>query len=162
MRVYVPATLSALERFAELREYGPAPLSGYAVTSELREWHQGDDDEELEYAALTEAARDSLRLLAASAEPARRRVVIAAEIPDAAVTPDGGAPGLVRIEHPITPAQVAAYHLDDPAAAPAVAEAASASPAADDGDAAAQLTVEGLEDHDLLWFASQELGDLLA
>jgi hypothetical protein len=162
MRVYVPATLSGLAQFAKQGELGPVPLTGYAVTPELREWHEGDDEEELEYAALTAAARASLRLLAVpGAEPRYRRVVIAAEIPDAAVLPDGELPGLARIEHAIVSGEVAAFHLDDPAAEPAVEEAALVSDAADAGDAAAQLTVEGLDDHDLLWFASQELYALL-
>jgi hypothetical protein len=165
MRVYVPATLSGLARLAERREHGPAPLDAYAVTPRLRAWHGDGDDEELEFEALTEAARDSLRRLAAGgaqdAEPARR-VVIAAEIPPGAVLAAAdGAPGLVRIDRAIALSDVAAFHLDDHAAAEDVAAAAKASAAADAGDAAAQLTVEALDDHDLLWFASQELDDLL-
>ncbi|WP_425554700.1 DUF6912 family protein, partial [Kitasatospora putterlickiae] len=34
--------------------------------------------------------------------------------------------------------------------------------AADAGDQDAQFTVDGAEDHDLLWFATQEIAALLA
>lgn len=162
MRVYLPATLSGLARLAEQRELGPAPLDGYAVTARLREWHGEGDDEELEYEALLAAARDSLLRLAGEPGEAARRVVVAAEVApgDVAEAPHG-APGLVRITAPVAIARVASFHLDDPQAAAEVAAGAQAAAAAADGDAKAQLTVEALEEHDLLWFASQELGDLL-
>ncbi|MFD0887998.1 DUF6912 family protein, partial [Streptosporangium algeriense] len=93
MRVYLPCTLPALARVATVGELGPAPLTGYAVTPALVEWYASGDTEELEYVALTEAARASLRMIAEDRAdglkvPARR-VVIAAEVPDDEV--NGGA-----------------------------------------------------------------------
>src|SRR5262249_62344149 len=79
MRVYLPATVETLRRLLEGGEIGPAPLRGYAVTPALREWYVDDDLEELEYAALLDAARASLRLLDLDQKAPRRRVVIAAD-----------------------------------------------------------------------------------
>ena len=56
-------------------------MPGFAVTPALREAYASGDAEELEYAAMTEAARASLRLLAADPAAPPRRVVLAAEMP---------------------------------------------------------------------------------
>ena len=65
MRVYLPSTLPRLTEALQAGEIGPAPQPGFAVTPALREWYASGDLEELEYRALLEAARGSLRLLAA-------------------------------------------------------------------------------------------------
>jgi hypothetical protein len=169
MRVYIPATLGILSELAKRGELGPGPLTGYAVTPALREWYVEGGEEELEYAALTEAARAALRLLAADPLAPRRRVVVAAESSDAVVTPTGTpiskaggvAPGEVRIDGVIALRDIASFHVDDAAAEPTVAEAALVVAAADAGDEDAQFTVDGAEDYDLLWFATQELPDLI-
>src|SRR3954469_3415904 len=80
MRVYLPSTLLALDAAYQAGEFGPPPLVGYAVTPALREWYTNGDDEELEYAAMAQAARDSVGLLAADPTAPRRRVVVACEI----------------------------------------------------------------------------------
>src|SRR3954452_6698317 len=85
MHVSLPSTLPLLAAVHTAREVGPAPLAGHAVTPALREWYAGGDQEELEYAALTAAPRPSLRPLAPPPSPRRRRVVLAAEIPDQSV-----------------------------------------------------------------------------
>ena len=169
MRVYIPATLPLLSELAKRGELGPGPLTAYAVTPGLREWYVEGDEEELEFAALTEAARAALRLLAADPLAPRRRVVVAAESTDAVVTPvgtpfsgaDGIAPGEVRIDGVITLRDIASFHVDDASAEPTVGEAALVVGAADNGDQDAQFTVDGVEDYDLLWFATQELPDLI-
>ena len=51
--------------------------------------------------------------------------------------------------------------MDDQAAEADVAAAAGAVAAAASGDADAQFTVDGAEDHDLLWYDPSELDDLL-
>ncbi|MGQ4422984.1 hypothetical protein ACN6LL_004874, partial [Streptomyces violaceoruber] len=84
MRVYVPLTLSGLAEAHRAGELGTGPLVAYAVTPALREWYLSDDIEELEYAALNRAALASLRLLAADPAGVRRRVVVAADVPDGA------------------------------------------------------------------------------
>ncbi|MBB6350797.1 DUF6912 family protein [Nonomuraea muscovyensis] len=164
MRVYLPCTLPALARVVEAGELGPAPLTGYAVTPALIEWYASGDTEELEYVALTEAARASLRLLAdgdGGAVP--RRVVVVAEVPDSDLT--AGAEladrGRVRVDRPVPLAKVAAVHVDDLSAVPDVMAAMDALPAADKGDDDARFTVDGAEAHELMWYATQEIPDLL-
>jgi hypothetical protein len=168
MRVYVPSTFTELARVLEDREAGPAPLSAYAVTPALREWYADGDEEELEYAAMTAAARASLRLLAAEPGATPRRVVLAAEVPEQSVKPAPGhefgenARALVEVIGPIPWSRIASGHVDDEAAEPDIRAAVQALPAADEGDDGARFTVDGAEGHELLWYATQELQDLLA
>ncbi|WP_214107626.1 DUF6912 family protein [Acrocarpospora catenulata] len=167
MRVYLPSTLPALARAVATGELGPAPLTGFAVTPALVEWYASGDTEELEYVALSEAAKASLRMLAADvadgvAVPARR-VVVAAEVPDTAVlvSPDLDDRGRVRLLASVPLADLASVHVDEAAAALEIAEAVAALPAADAGDDDAQFTVDGADGHELLWYATQEIPDLL-
>ncbi|MEV5408025.1 hypothetical protein AB0K60_04160 [Thermopolyspora sp. NPDC052614] len=168
MRVYLPCTLPALARVLAEGELGPAPLTGYAVTPALIEWYVSGDTEELEYVALTEAARASLRMImddrAAGADVAGRRVVVAAEVPDRNVRmgSDLEERARIRIETAVPLAKVAAVHVDDPSAAPDIDAAIAALPAADEGDDDARFTVDGAEAHELMWYATQEIPDLLA
>src|SRR5215475_4408252 len=99
VRVYLPATLPAVAGLLRDGEIRPAPARGYAVTPALREWYASGDVEELEYVAMTHAARESLRLLAADPAASRRRVVLAAEVTDHQVTGGGSFadPALVMI-----------------------------------------------------------------
>src|SRR3974390_1931993 len=90
MRVYLPATLPGLADLLRRAEIGPAPLRAFAVTPTLRESYASGDLEELEYVAMTQAARASLRLLAADPGAPRRRVVLAADVPDEIVGAKGG------------------------------------------------------------------------
>ncbi|KAB8197575.1 hypothetical protein FH608_003240 [Nonomuraea phyllanthi] len=167
MRVYLPCTLPALATAVKAGELGPAPLTGYAVTPALVEWYASGDTEELEYVALTEAARASLRMLAADladgVEAPPRRVVIAAEVPDRSVSAgaDLEERGRVRLADAIPMAKVAAVHVDDHEAIADVEAAVAALPAADAGDDDARFTVDGAEAHELMWYATQEIPDLL-
>ncbi|MEV6742051.1 hypothetical protein AB0N14_36225 [Streptomyces sp. NPDC051104] len=167
MRVYVPLTLSGLAEAYKTGELGAEPVVAYAVTPALREWYLSDDIEELEYAALSRAALASLRLLAADPGTPRRRVVVAVDVPDGAATtdPDRGldpaALGEVRVVGPVPLAKVAAVHVDASDAEPDVTAAAEALEAADRGDDDAQFLVDGAEDHELLWYATQEIPNLL-
>ncbi|GAA4570629.1 DUF6912 family protein [Planotetraspora kaengkrachanensis] len=168
MRVYLPCTLPALARVVAAGELGPAPLTGYAVTPALVEWYVSGDTEELEYVALTEAARASLRMLAADradgVEAAPRRVVVAAEIPDGAVKmgTDLEERARVRLAKSVPMAELASIHVDDVSAGADVEAAIAALPAADRGDDDAQFVVDGAEDHELMWYATQEIPDLLS
>ncbi|MCZ4606424.1 hypothetical protein O3S80_22245 [Streptomyces sp. Lzd4kr] len=167
MRVYVPLTLPGLAEAYKTGELGAGPLVAYAVTPALREWYLSDDIEELEYAALNRAALASLRLLAADAEAARRRVVVAVDVADGAAVadPDRGldpsALGEVRIARGVALSRAAAVHVDADDAETDVAAAAGALEAADGGDDDAQFVVDGAEDHELLWFATQEIPNLV-
>lgn len=167
MRVYVPLTLPGLAEAHKTGQLGPAPLDAYAVTPALREWYLSDDVEELEYAALGRAAAASLRLLAADPAAARRRVVVALDVADGAAVadPDRGldqaAIGEVRLAAPVRLAKAAAVHVDSGDAEADVTAAAAALGAADQGDDDAQFTVDGAEDHELMWFGIQEIPNLI-
>ncbi|MFG2782268.1 DUF6912 family protein [Streptomyces prunicolor] len=167
MRVYVPLTLSGLAEAYKTGELGTGPVVAYAVTPALREWYLSDDIEELEYAALNRAALASLRLLAADPDAPRRRVVVAVDVPDgtAQADPDRGldpaALGEVRVGGTVALGKAAAVHVDLGDAEGDVSAAAEALPAADRGDDDAQFVVDGAEDHELLWYATQEIPTLV-
>ncbi|MFI1965950.1 DUF6912 family protein [Streptomyces pathocidini] len=167
MRVYVPTTLPGLAAAYKAGELGPGPLDAFAVTPALREWYVSDDIEELEYAALTRSAQASLRLLATDPQAPRRRAVVALDVPDAEAVadPDRGLDssllGAVSIARAVPFAKVAAVHVDAADAEADVSAAAAALGAADLGDDDAQFTVDGAEDHDLLWYATQEVPGLV-
>ena len=57
--------------------------------------------------------------------------------------------------------EAAAVHLDADDAERDVAAAADALGAADLGDDDAQFTVDGAEDHELIWYATQEIPSLI-
>lgn len=161
MRAYLPATSTQLR---ELLDAGvlAAPLTAFAVTPALREWYVDDDVEELEYAASTEAARASLRLLDADTAAARRRVVVAVDVPEAEVrVRDDLDRGVVQLLADVPLAAVASVHIDDSDAEATVSAAAAAIVAADLGDPASQELVDDAEGHELSWYASQEIGPLL-
>ncbi|MGW1544159.1 DUF6912 family protein [Streptomyces sp. NPDC002309] len=167
MRVYVPLTLPGLAEAFRTGEVGAGPLVAYAVTPALREWYVSEDMEELEYAALGRAALASLRLLAADEGAPRRRVVVAVDVPDgqAGGAPGTGpgpvAPGEVEVAGAVPLAKVASVHVDSADAEADVAAAAGAVRAADGGDDEAQDLVDMAEDHELLWFATQEIPNLV-
>jgi hypothetical protein len=159
MRVYLPATLPGLADLLRKAEIGPAPLRAFAVTPSLREWYASGDLEELEYVAMTQAARASLRLLAADPDAPRRRVVLAVDVPDEHLGwgADFTEPTVVEIAKPVPLSRVVAGHVDDLVAVADIASAAAALPAADSGDDDARFVVDGAEGHELLWYAIQEL-----
>ncbi len=169
MRVYIPSTIPLLDAACHAGEFGPAPFTAYAVTPALREWYTDGDDEELEYAAMAQAARASVGLLAADPDAPRKRVVVACEV--AAVPPADGSVHLgdARLElHVVIPwTAVAAVHLDADGAAEVVTKAAALWDVAH-GDTAnpehedAVFALDSCEGEDLLWYATQEIPDLLA
>ena len=160
MRVYLPCTVRQLRAVLSAGEVD-VPV-GYAVTPALREWHVDGDAEELEYAAGAAAARASLRLLVAE-DDEPRRVVLAAEVPDDGVQPvPGDHRAAVRLAGPVPFRQVESALVDDPSAAADVRRSAAALAAADAGDDDAAFVVESVEDHELGWWAVQELPALVA
>ncbi|MBX6391651.1 MAG: hypothetical protein IRZ08_22135 [Frankia sp.] len=160
MRVYLPSTLTAARAVLADRSV-PAGLA-FAVTPAVREWYAQSDLEEMEYAALLAAARACLRLLDADVSAPRRRLVFAADVPDAGVrVRDDLDRGVVEVLQPVPLSQVKAVHVDEPAAEPAVAAAADAIVAADLGSEDAAFVVDSAEGYELLWYATQELADLL-
>lgn len=162
MRVYLPGTLTALAAVIRVGQVGPAPVRGFAVTPSLREWYASGDEEELEYVAMTQAARGSLRLLHADPAAPRRRVVLAAEVPDGRVICATGfdEPALVSLAEPVPVSRLVSAHVDAPMAMADIAASVAALPAADAGDDDARFTVAGAEGHEMLWYAAQELPEL--
>ncbi len=160
MRIYLPSTLSALAAVLRAGEVA-APACAFTITPTLREWYASGDMEELEYAAMTAAARASLRLLAADPRAPRRRVVLAAEVAEDATTrgasPDRAA---VVVQTAIPLERVMSAHVDGVEAVTDVEAAVAALPAADAGDDDARFTVGGAEGHELLWYAGSELSYL--
>lgn len=150
MRIYLPATLLELDA-----RVGLTPRVVHAVTRALRAAVPDEDEEGLEYLAQLLAADDSLALLAGLPAGAQRRVVVAADVPDAvidALPDDDSAPSAVRLTATVGWDDVACAHVDEPAARADVAAAAA-------GDAEA---LERLEDRDLLWYDVSELAALVA
>jgi hypothetical protein len=163
MRVYLPATSTVLAALARTAVLGEPPLTAFAVTPGLREYYLDDDIEELEYAAAAEAARASVRMIAADPAAARRRLVVSADVPDSSVAVrDDLDRGVVRIAVEIPLAWCASVHADDADAESAVAAAAEQIDAADLGDPAAEEIVDDAEGFELSWYATQEIDDLLS
>src|ERR1700689_4135397 len=162
MRVFLPSTSPALPSALRADQVGPGPMPGFAVTPALREAYASGDQDELEYAALTEAARASLRMLAADPVAPPRRGVLAADLPDEPVKWDTrpGEPRRVLIDDAVPVALLASAHVDDAEASKDVRDAAQALPAADAGDEDAKFVVDGAEGHELGWYATQELAYL--
>lgn len=136
--------------------------TAFAVTPMLRESYAEGDEEELAEVALRDAAMASLRLLAGegtSALPPRRAVVVA-EVDDATARPDLD-DAVVRLSGPIAYDDVIAAYVDNADAEPAVVPAIEAIDAADLGDEDAEFIVGDAQDHDLAWYAPQELPFLL-
>lgn len=165
-RVYVPATSSILRELVESGELAASettPLIAFAVTPGLRQFYsEDDDDESLEYAAQSEAARASLRLLDADAGAFRRRVVIAVDTaPKTVDVRDDLDRGVVHVRAAVALTSVASVLIDDPEAEVVVALAASRMLAAELGDEQAQDAVDDAEGFDLGWYATQEIAALL-
>jgi hypothetical protein len=165
MQIYVPVTLAMLQQLVADGSLLPVNGTAFAVTPRLREAYAQGDDDELGEVALREAALASLRLLAAAAdEPLPpRRAVLVANVKDAgAVTlrPDLD-DAVVRVAAPVAIDDVVAAFVDNAAAEADVTAAIAVIDEADLGDEDADLTVGDAQDHDLAWYATQELPFLL-
>jgi hypothetical protein len=161
VRVYLPATTTVLERLLDQgRLEGPHTV--FTVTPQLRGFYElSESDEELEYAALLAAARASLRLIDNDPSAARRRVVLAADVPDDSVTPledDAVDAGAARTTADIELRDVASAHIDVTEAEDDVRAAVNVVIEADLGSEDAQFLVDQVEGHELAWYATQEIG----
>ncbi|OBF20178.1 hypothetical protein A5725_16975 [Mycobacterium kubicae] len=161
MQVYIPATLAMLQQLVAEGSLWPVNGTAFAVTPTLRESYAEGDDDELAEVALREAALASLRLLAAddSALPPRR-AVLAAEVDDATYRPDLD-DAVVRLAGPVAMDHVIAAYVDNVAAETDIRAAIEVIDSADLGDEDAELIVGDAQDHDLAWYANQELPFLL-
>jgi hypothetical protein len=165
-QVFIPATLAMLQQLVDDGSLWPVNGTAFAVTPALREAYSAGDEDELADVALRQAALASLRLLAADGcdqgdnvlPP--RRVVLAAEVGEVVFRPDLD-DGVVRLAAPVTVDQVVAAYVDNAGAEPDVIKAIEVIDAADLGDEDADLIVGDAQDHDLAWYANQELPFLL-
>lgn len=168
MRIYVPATIAMLEQLVAERELVPVSRTAFAVTPALREAYHSGDEDELSEVAMAEAGRASLRLIAAAVPepgsdapaPRFRRAVIAADVEDATHRPDLD-DAVVRLGQVLTLKQVASVHVDLAEAEPDIEKAVEIIDDADLGDADAEFVLGDAEDHELAWYATQELPFLL-
>jgi hypothetical protein len=136
--------------------------TAFAVTPALREAYAEGDDDELSDVALRDAALASLRLLAGegTSDFPPRRAVVVADVEGTTPRPDLDDP-VVRLSGPIAYDDVIAAYVDNAEAEPAVVPAIDAIDAADLGDDDAEFVVGDAQDHDLAWYAPQELPFLL-
>jgi hypothetical protein len=168
MQIYIPVTLAMLRQFVTDGSLRPVSGTAFAVTPKLREAYAEGDDDDLREVALREAALASLRLLAGAAEASGqsgdelppRRAVLVADVGDVTLRPDLD-DAVVRIVAPVTSDDVVAAFVDNAAAEARVKAAVAVVDAADLGDEDAELTVGDAQDHDLAWYAVQELPFLL-
>ncbi|MEB3369452.1 DUF6912 family protein [Saccharopolyspora mangrovi] len=162
MRIYLPATLPMLQQLVADKQLQPLGGTAFALTPALRESYATGDTEELEYAAMREAARASLRLLAADEEGKieQRRVVISADVDEVTLRPDLDH-AVVKVSGPVSWKQLAAVHVDTTEAEDAVRAAVEVIDAADLGDPDAEFALGDAEDHELAWYAPQEVPFLL-
>ncbi|MBF6318826.1 hypothetical protein IU421_03830 [Nocardia cyriacigeorgica] len=169
-----------LRELVDQRELRAVGATAFAVTPALREAYASGDDEELAEVAMGEAARAALRFIAAERDaiteamaagddpddaalpdaPVYRRAVIAADVTGAKLRPDLD-DAVVRLSGPITYDRIASVHVDLADAEPAVAKAVDVIDAADLGDPDAEFVLGDAEDHQLAWYAAQELPFLL-
>jgi hypothetical protein len=163
-RVYVPTSLAGLARAqAQGHLEEGDEVKGHAVTPAVREWYVEGDQEELEYSAMVDAAEASLAVLAGEPDTPRRRVVVAADVPEESITPahDDTARSRVTIRGPVLLSAVVSVHVDEETAAPSVDEAVRALGAARAGDDDAQFLLDEAEALDLLWYDVTEIDDLV-
>ncbi|WP_156662616.1 hypothetical protein [Mycobacterium sp. 1274761.0] len=154
-----------LQRLVADRSMSAVNGTAFAVTPALRESYSEGDEDELADVALREAALASLRLLAGAADEGDgglppRRAVLVAEVNDATPRPDLD-DAVVRLAGPVAFDNLVAAYIDNQSAEQAVLSAIDVIDEADLGDEDAELTVGDAQDHDLAWYATQELPFLL-
>lgn len=185
MRIYVATTWPGLAAARSSGRLAEAGTSAHAVTPGMREWYVTGDDEELEYAAMVDAAQASLRAVAdawkggpaegPAESPAEggvallpRRVVVAADVAEtaAAVRSPGSLAdddrSAVVLRSPVALSDAVSIHVDEAGAEATVRSALSAIDEADAGDDDARFLLDEVEACDLLWFDVTEIDDLLA
>lgn len=160
VRVYIPGTITVLRELNEAGEFKPLNGTAFALTPALRESYTSGSAEDLEYVAMADAARASLRLIGDDPDTMRRRVVVAADLETVTPRPDLDN-SVVRIAGPVRLKDIRAIHVDATEAEAAVGAAVLVIDAADMGDEDAEFALGDVEDHELAWYATQELPFLL-
>ncbi len=163
MRIYVPSTLTTLAAAARNQQLHVLHGTAFGVTKALVQAYPDGNTEELEYLAMLDAARASLRLMAAEDRDGRRttlRVVVAADVNEVTERDDLDR-AVVRVAPQVPWSAVAAVHIDGADAAQAVAAAIEIIDSADVGDLDAEFVLGSAEDFDLAWYAPSEIAYLL-
>jgi hypothetical protein len=166
-RVYVPASWRevrddvAAHRASAGGDEPTDRRDAHAVTAALLEALPGSDDEELEHYAMTEAAQESLHRLVGEDGP-RRRLVMVVETDDLDDLDERGEEhGVTSVRARVSvPRDVVAWLVDTGEAGPDVASAVEALERAD--PQAFEEAAERCLDHELAWFATTELDEVLA
>jgi hypothetical protein len=155
VRVYVPSTLRRLRQIVTANGIGPAPFAAHAVTDALKVAYADGGEEEWEYAAASAAAQSSVGMIG-DGEPARR-VVLAVDVPRVAAA-DSDDPTVVQVDEAVPFRRLAAVLADAPEAEGDVGAARAAVAAR---TAEVERLLERCLDHELGWWAAQEIGVLL-
>jgi hypothetical protein len=155
VRVYVPTTMTGLREVVRSDGVGPAPFLAHAVTDAVRGELAEAGEEDWEYAASSAAALASVGLIG-EGEPARR-VVLAVDVPGYRRL-DVEDPTTVEVDTVVPFRWVAAVLADSADAEDTVAAAHRAEAA---GSPEAPELLERCLDHELGWWATQEIADLL-
>lgn len=133
-RIYLPLDAATLRGLLAERSLGPAPVRAFAVTGRVERSLPTGDEEEWEYAALSEAVDAATELQGTAVA---KRVVAAADVDPDWVGADTSRPALaaVSVAQPVPLARVVSFHLDETA-----------------GD-------QGMED--LLWYDATEVDEVV-
>ena len=111
-RIYLPLNGSGLRRLAADREVAGAPVRAFAVTDRVERALPAGDEEDWEYAALTEAVEAATLVLPSLDE---RRVVAAADVDSTWVSGNGAGHSLAAVEvsHAVPLPRVVSFHVDE-------------------------------------------------
>lgn len=142
MRVYIPVTFVGLRR---AESSGALPSSGWRA--HVLPSSGEADPETAEYEALRHAAGESLTALRSEPEAPRRRAVVVANIPDEWTEPEPD--GTVLLTRRVPVERFLAVYADAAGSQSIVVAALSGKESP-------------IDSTDLLWFARQELADLVS
>ncbi|HEV7196787.1 MAG TPA: hypothetical protein VGN19_12665 [Pedococcus sp.] len=133
-RIYLPLNAVGLKHLSAARAVSGSPVRAFAVTDRVERSLPAGDQEEWEYAALTEAVEAATLILPTLEE---KRVIAAADVDSTWVRGNGAGDSLAAVEvsHPVPLARIVSFHVDETAG--------------DDGMS------------DLLWFDATELDEVL-
>jgi hypothetical protein len=110
-RIYVPLTAAGVRRLASDREVAGTPLQAFAVTERLERMLPSGDEEEWEYAALTEAFEAASDRRGTDES---KRVVLAADVDPTWVTSRAGSQlSAVQVSQPVALSRVVSFHVDE-------------------------------------------------
>jgi hypothetical protein len=156
VRVYVPSTPHRLRDLVAAGAIRSVPVSAHAVTAAVRAGLPDGGEEDWEYAAASAAAQTSLGMLTDGEPP--RRVVLALDVPAPREVGGDDDPTLVELGEQVPLRRLAAVLADS---ADAEADVAAARDALAARTAEADLLAERCLDHELGWWAVQEVEVLL-